>query len=326
MDHLSDNTTPWQLISSALHGNLSGEEEAAFQQWIDSDAQNRELFIQLKHTWQNDLDELTAYLQADEAIAWDALRDKLVVKPIATGKRRTRLISVVSVAAMLVLVTGVVFWYLKANSGSDYKTGNAEQSVALTDGTLIKLFPASSMEVPEGYNELVRRVVLKNGEAFFEVRHKEKIPFVVDLGVASVKDLGTSFRIKKTNDSIHVAVITGSVELRSNTDNGVHLLKAGMQATLLPAAGSSKSLIVVDSLPEGGENRLRFISTSLPEVIRRFERVYNRQIVITDSTIMQKQFTGDLDKQSFERAMDVLCQSLNLVSVKKNDIYYLKKE
>jgi transmembrane sensor len=338
MDHLSDNTIPWHLISSALQGNLSREEDADLQQWITSSVQNRELFMQLKNAWHNDLDELRAYLQADEAIAWNAMRGKLeqgerskesgqLMAIAGIRKKRARLIRIVSIAALFVLVTGFVIWYMKAGSTRNYKTGNAEQqSVALADGTVIKLFPASSMEVPEGYNELVRKVVLKNGEAFFEVRHKEENPFIVDLGIASVKDIGTSFRIKKSNDSIHVVVVTGIVEFRNNADNEVRLLKAGMQVTLLPGAGNSRPLMVIDSLTTASENQLRFVNISLPEVIRRFEAIYNKQIVISDSALMQKRFTGHLDGQSFESAMNVLCRSLNITFNRGNDIYYLKKE
>jgi len=338
MDHLSNNTTPWHLIGLALQGNLSGEEEVEWKQWLAADMQNRELFLKLKDSWHIDLEELPAYLQVDESIAWNALRIKLEeaatsendgqVRGIAgAGKSRFRLISQVSIAALFVLITGIVIWKMRIDNSTNYRTGSAEQqSVALADGTLINLLPASLMEVPEGYNKKVRKVVLKNGEAFFEVRHKERMPFIVDLGAASVKDIGTSFRIKRTTDSIYVAVVSGIVEFRNNANNEMHLLKAGMQAILVQRTGKSRPQIVIDSMPNTGEDRLRFINTPLLEVVRKFEVVYNKHIVIIDSAIMQKRFTGHLSGQSFEGAMNVLCQSLNITFTQEKDNYYLKKE
>lgn len=337
MDQFSDNTIPWHLISSALQGNINPEESAALQHWIASGVQNRELFIQLKNAWDNDLDELQAYLQADETVGWHALQGKLVeqeaaeedskIKTIAgTRKKRALLFTVLSVAAILVLVAGI--WYMKAGSSRNFETAVAEQqSVTLADGSVIKLFPASSMEVPPNYNGSVRKVILKKGEAFFEVRHQEQKPFIVELGIASVKDVGTSFRIKKTNDSIHLVVMDGSVEFRNNTNGEVRLLMAGTQATLLTGAGNSGPLIVSDPVSDPGysHNPLRFINTLLPEVIQQFRVEYKKQIMI-DPAIAQKRFTGNLEGQSFDNAIDVLCRSLNITLVHKNDLYYLTKE
>jgi transmembrane sensor len=336
MDHLSENTIPWQLISGALQGELSEEETIAFQQWLASGAQNRELYEQVQNTWNNDLDELAAYMQADEAAGWNALRGKLTapgtgledgyVTPVAgIRKRRTRLFSIISVAALLVLITGIFIWNRKTGS-NNYNTNNTEQQkVALADGTLVTLFPASSMEVPVNYNESVRTVILKKGEAFFVVRHQEDKPFVVDMGIATVKDVGTSFHIKKTGDSIHIVVVDGKVAFRNNTSNEVRLLTAGMQATLLPNAGHASSLIVSDKAAPASRNQLRFINTSLTEVIQKLEVAYNMQIKL-DSAIASKRFTGNLEGQSFKDAMNVLCQSLNIRLAHEKDGYYLKEE
>jgi transmembrane sensor len=248
------------------------------------------------------------------------------VMPVAgIRKRRTRLFSIVSVAALLVLITGIFIWNRKADR-NNYNTNNIEQQkVALTDGTLVTLFPASSLEVPVNFNESVRTVILKKGEAFFVVRHQEDKPFVVDLGIATVKDIGTSFHIKKTNDSIHIVVVEGKVAFRNNTSNEVRLLTAGMQATLLSNAGHASSLIVSDPAVPNNRNQLRFINTGLTEVIQKLEVAYNMQIKL-DSAIAARKFTGNLEGQSFKDAMNVLCQSLNIRLAHEKDGYYLKEE
>ena len=338
MDRLSENNIPWQLIGSALMGNLNPGDDVAFQQWIASSVQNRELFMQLKDAWHNDLDDYPVYMQANETIAWNDLRNKLEEKvtgekdqqamPVAYNrKKRIGLLRIVAIAAVFVITAGLVTWYMMADSNRNYKTGNAEkQSVSLADGTVIKLSPATSIEVPANYNQSVRTVILKSGEAFFEVQHKEAIPFIVELGTASLKDIGTGFLVQKTNDSIHVSVVTGKVEFSDHANGQVRLLSAGMHLRLLPGAGNSLPFIFVDSLTTHSENRLHFINTSLPEVIRRFTEVYNKQIVISDTAISQKRFTGNLEGQSFEGAMDVLCKSLNITFVQEKEAYYLKKE
>ena len=73
----SEHTIPWDLISSALQGNLSTEEEAQLELWISSNPENQELFNQLEKTWNEGLNDYAIYRDADENIAWDALRLKL---------------------------------------------------------------------------------------------------------------------------------------------------------------------------------------------------------------------------------------------------------
>ena len=91
------------MISSALQGNLSTEEEAQLELWISSNPENQELFNQLEKTWNEGLNDYAIYREADETIAWDALRLKLeeqkneekgnaIVIPGSFNKRRIKLI------------------------------------------------------------------------------------------------------------------------------------------------------------------------------------------------------------------------------------------
>ena len=326
MDSLPDNTIPWHLITAALQGNLTPEEDAAFQQWMTAGAQNRELFLKVKDMWDNDLDDFPAYQQADETVAWNALHGKLHEAVNGTGNKRGFLFRIVSIAALFVVVAGIIVWYVAANNGRNYTTGAGEQSVSLPDGTVIKLFSATSIEVPAAYNRLTRKVILKKGKAFFEVEHKEHMPFIVDMGTATVKDIGTSFSVQKTNDSINVWVATGKVEFSNEARNEVRLLSAGMRLKFFPGMDHSHQAIFVDSLASVKQNRLRFVNTPLPEVVRSFKEVYNEQIILIDASLAQKKFTGNLEGQSFAGAIDVLCKALNITFIRQNDTCYLKKE
>jgi len=337
MDLLSDNNIPWHLIATALQENLSSEENAAFQQWMEASAQNRELFQKVKDMWANNMNDFPAYQQADEVIAWNELHSRLQAVSSENGhtvvaadgriKKRVLLLRIVSIAALFVIATGIILWYMTANSGTNYATGaGQQQSVSLADGTVIRLFPATSIEVAASYNRTTRKVILKSGKAFFEVEHKENIPFIVDMGAVSVKDLGTSFGVQKTNDSIVVWVIAGKVEFTSATNNQTQLLSAGMRLKFLQHLNNSRPAIFVDSTASLNQHRLRFVNTPLPYVIRNFKDVYNKQIIIIDSALTQKKFTGNLEGQTFEGAIDVVCKALNIRFVQQKDTCYLKKE
>lgn len=334
----SEHTIPWDLIIPALQGSLNPEEEAQLQLWISSNPGNQELFNQLKKTWNEELNDYAIYREADENIAWDALRIKLEEQrnegrenaTVITGnfnRRRINLIRWTSVAAIFVLTVGAFFWYMTNRSGDIYQTGNNErQTVSLPDGSSILLYPETRIDIPKDYNKSNRVVTLKNGEAFFEVKHDERIPFIVEMGTANVKDIGTSFVIQKSKDSIKVSVTSGEVAFTNNLNNETRELSAGMSLKFQPGKRNSAPTILIDSAKITNHSLLYFENMPLSEVILKLQEVYNKKIVLLDVDIAQKRFKADLEGQSFETAIDILCKSLNIKYFAENGVYYLKKE
>ena len=327
---------PWDLISSSLEGQITTEEEIQLRQWISSSDENRELFDWLKQTWENEFSDYQIYREADETIAWDALGLKLEKLPqverksnAVTGDFTKKTFSMsrwAAVAAVLIIVVGSFLWYLNSDGNNVYQTGFGEQrTVSLPDGSSIKLSANTRIEVSNGYNKSSREVDLKTGEAFFEVKHDDQIPFIVYLGIASVKDIGTSFFIQKQEDSIRLSVTSGKVAFINNSDNETRELSAGMSLELETNKKSFNPVISVDSVT-AGQQLLHFENTALPDVILNLEKVYNRKIEIADSVLAQKRFTADLGGQTFERSIDILSQSLNIKYFEKNGVYYLKAE
>lgn len=338
MELSSEHIIPWDLISSALQGNLSPEHEAQLQLWISANPGNQDLFNQLKKTWNEELNDYATYREADENIAWDALRIKLEEKrneekenaTVITGnfnKRRIELIRWASVAAIFVMTIGVFFWYMTNRSGNIYQTGdNEQQTVSLPDGSSILLYPNTRIKIPKDYNKLDRVVTFKSGEAFFEVKHNERIPFIVDMGTTNVKDLGTSFLLQKRKDSIKVSVTSGEVAFTNNLNNETRKLSAGMSLKFQAEKRNSIPSILIDSAKVTNQSLLYFENMALSDVILKLQEVYNKKIILIDADIAQKRFKADLNGQSFERAIDVLCKSLDIKYSTENGVYYLKKE
>ena len=86
--------------------------------------------------------------------------------------------------------------------------------VSLPDGSKVWLNSGSTLTYPAVFDK-IRSVELVNGEAFFDIRHNTKRPFVVHYGDLHAQVLGTSFNIKyykKLND-VRITVVTGLVEV-----------------------------------------------------------------------------------------------------------------
>ena len=65
----------------------------------------------------------------------------------------------------------------------------------LSDGTKIWLNSQSKLIYPTQFSDKERNVRLE-GEAFFDVAHKEHLPFVVHSPLLAIKVLGTKFNVK----------------------------------------------------------------------------------------------------------------------------------
>ena len=102
--------------------------------------------------------------------------------------------------------------------------------ITLPDGTKVTL--GASSEIRADFTDGERRVRLVRGEAFFEVADNAR-PFVVDAGGTEIRDIGTSFDVKRGAGKVEVGVLDGVVEVRPNGVLGrgpvVRRLEAGQR-------------------------------------------------------------------------------------------------
>ncbi|MEO6520676.1 MAG: FecR family protein [Mucilaginibacter sp.] len=123
-----------------------------------------------------------------------------------------------ALAASVLLVCAIGFLFFYSNQSQKLITVTADRGhisiVSLPDGSKVWLNSGSTLAYPAVFGK-IRSVELVNGEAFFDIRHNPKHPFVVHYGDMHAQVLGTSFNIKyykKLND-VRITVVTGLVEV-----------------------------------------------------------------------------------------------------------------
>ncbi|SDS70890.1 FecR family protein [Mucilaginibacter mallensis] len=130
------------------------------------------------------------------------------------------------VAAVLLVTTvaGIFFSRLLKKPDNEavqiaYQTITAPrgemQEIVLPDSTVVHLNAASTIKFPVAFNGKKRELFLLEGEAYFEVRHDAKRPFLVHTGRVTTQVLGTTFNIKFYKDlpDLQVFVNSGKVEI-----------------------------------------------------------------------------------------------------------------
>lgn len=86
-------------------------------------------------------------------------------------------------------------------------------SFVLPDGSKVMVNTQSRVRFPDEFNGEIRRVYLE-GEAFFDVVHNKKQPFVVSVNGTNIKVLGTSFNVRAYQDvEVSTSLVAGKIAL-----------------------------------------------------------------------------------------------------------------
>ncbi|RPE09118.1 DUF4974 domain-containing protein [Chitinophaga lutea] len=233
-----------------------------------------------------------------------------------------------SMAAAAVLVLGLVFWW---NSSPELKRNFTARSefkyLLLPDSTQVWLNAASTLEYPPQFKPGIREVYL-SGEAYFDVQHADKVPFVIHTGTVSTTVLGTAFNIKAYPGlkNIIVAVNRGKVSVRYGKQQAATLtegqrLKVDREETVAPAAVKT---LVTEAAPWKLGN-LAYDNETLDDIVKDLERVYNVHIRILDAGVGQTKISTSFRRDiGAEKALEVLCRLTDTDLKRSEGIYHIQ--
>lgn len=179
---------------------------------------------------------------------------------------------------------------------STYQTAVGErETLSLSDGSQIELNTSSSLRIAR--DTAGRQAWLDGGEAYFQIKHDARHPFVVIAGESRITDLGTKFTIRRFPDRLEVTLVEGSARLEALASAaGAHsaVLQPGDAATV---AGGSITVIrkpptvLADEL---GWRRglLKFRYATLSEAAAEFNRYNRTKIIIEDPAVARLTIYG----------------------------------
>lgn len=209
-----------------------------------------------------------------------------------------------SVAAVLICIMSgfSVYLYLdrqeiKKALDSEYlvQVGKGEKAmVTLPDGTKVYLNAQSALSYPASFGQQERRVQF-SGEAYFEVAHNEKKPFIVDNPTASVKVLGTVFNFYATTQDewFETTLVEGKVEVTLKLPTPrKEILKPNQKIRYNRVTGAWKVTetdVWEDTAWKRGD--MMFHSKTFEEVIKQLEIYYGVTITL-EGNYPKNLFTG----------------------------------
>jgi len=210
-------------------GDVSAKDQAEFQAWLSRSALHREAIAEYGNFWSefDTLGQLTKPVAAEGQTGTQAARQ-------SSGTQYW--LAACAASILVMLAAGLSLPQQIPNrprvaaarqqvpdrppSRQSYATAiGGQKKFALADGSIVTLNTNSQIDV-----ELLgdrRDVHLVRGEAYFDVVHDDKRPFIVHANQYVVRDIGTAFAVHLTDKGlVDVRVTKGRVEIAARANEG----------------------------------------------------------------------------------------------------------
>lgn len=270
--------------------------DRAFRAWLSADPAHVTAFAEVRRSW-------LAVPQARASVeAWPV--PAAVARP-RQGRRLAWGFAGMAVAAglALALVPG-----LTVRMTADAATGIGEvRLVTLADGSLMRLAPLSAADLQ--FDGDRRHVVLRRGDAFFEVVPDMGRPFVVEAGAVQVTVLGTAFEVDRDAARVTVSVRSGRVQV--DGPGGVTTALGQGETVEIAADGTppTHGRIATDAVALWQDGRLFVDGATVAEVVERLRAYTPGLIIVADDALGARQVTGLYDLGDPAAALSALMRA-----------------
>lgn len=299
---LSDQAIDWVVLIAS--GRATPKERLAFLNWRRQSAQHEAAVTRAEAVMQ-------AVGETRQAEAHRRLVEQ-ARKPVAGRRRvgRRLLFAGAATAASAAAVTLALpalgpFAALYA----DHATGVGQRKrVELADGSVAFLNTATAISADFSTTE--RRIVLHNGEAWFDVTKDPNRPFIVAAADIQARAVGTAFAVRCRGDGANVTVTEGTVEVRFLGGEPIRVV-AGQR---LEAGEGDRdrpklSAVDVDTATAWQRGKLIFNRRPLQSVVEELQRYSARRIVIVGDRLRTLEVTGVFDLDDPARVLRTVAQT-----------------
>jgi transmembrane sensor len=300
------------------------QERAAFDAWLGKDAANGEAFAECERFW-----NARKLLAANASLLKASFADAGLSEH---GRRKPRLRWKWQAGAALAAGIAALAWMavLQNHNALDMEPGTVatnhgeQRQITLADGTTIDLNTDTLLVVQ--VDDRLRRVVLKRGEAFFNVSHDPQRPFTVQVGASEVRVVGTQFDVRKEANLLEVVVKEGTVNVvpvvaQSEKENSERVeLTRGSSLEFDPMKNLVKVATVdADRSLIWRTGMIEFDHTSLENAVAEINRYASKPLSIEDDRLRTIQLSGGFRIGDIDAVLYALKERFNIEAVQQQD-------
>lgn len=308
------------LIHKSLSMQISRSENELLQKWLDESDENRNEYFEIKLIWDTDIEE-EPYIDEETFLANRQTLENNLFKIVNRDRftaKITRSAFVMMFIGLTTLASGL-YLFIKPvlpPSSSFSVASDDHQTITLGDSSLVRT--NNNTFVTSTVTPTTRELEL-NGEAFFDVK-KQKRPFIVRSGKATITVKGTSFYIKGYSSMpLEILVISGNVEV--SCQGKTWILRKGQYLSLDKGNKSMVSDQPRANFMTWASGKLEFKKTSLKKVIQEIEQYYKIHCTVP-AEMEECRFTGTFENTPLTDVFKILSYSLDIHFDQIQNDYY----
>ena len=256
-----------------------------------------------------------------------------------TPRKRKWVLPTATASILLISVIGALLWWKGKATASGRHEQVAVQSLTrkiteaseqkflqLPDSTQVWLNGDSYLEFPDEFTDKKREVYL-SGEAWFDVRHAEEIPFIIHTGKITTTVMGTAFNIKAYPylRTVVISVSRGKIRV-SRGNKVVAILEKGQQIKV----SDSDSLVREKNIDVGKiaswqQGYVSYEDETMREILRDLEHLYNTEITVADQSLLDVRITTSFNRSiGKEQALKIICKLVDKQLSNRNGRYIIE--
>lgn len=239
---------------------------------------------------------------------------------IPRASSKNRILSIITRAAAILLLPVLGLLLYTNLSDRDHYAANfndleveapagSRTHIELGDGTKVWLNHGSKLKYPYRFEGKNRKVFL-TGEAYFEVAHNSKFPFIVGTNRLDVKATGTAFNVSAYPDDplVQTTLVEGKVILYERKSNSeIKALTPG-ECLKFDTQKNSYSLETGNTLKYTSwkDGLLVFKNDNVEDIAKKLARWYNIEVEITNQKIREYPFTATFSDETLPQVLELL--------------------
>lgn len=275
-----------ELLFKYFSNEASAEEVAQIEQWLEEDPARQSEFDSAHYLFN------AMILHSDEL---SKMTTPGALEKTSRKSKVRRLVYRYAAAAAAVVIAGLSGVFVEREINYNKMTAQTNvlevpagqrMSITLSDGTQVQLNGNTRIEYPVIFSRNQRNVKL-SGEAFFEVKHDERHPFIVETFASKVEVLGTRFNVYADEASKYfsTALVDGKVKVTTNDETAEQVVLAPDEMVKFVNNHLVVTKVDAENLISWTEGYVNLADTDFESLMRRFENVYGVKIVIERETM-----------------------------------------
>ena len=305
MNNLSE-----EIIAKFLMGKCTEEELVQVNLWIKESDENARKLFRMEEIYHLGKEKHTVSPKRMDQ-AERSLYKRLAIEE-AKQNRTLAIHRWMKYAAIITVIlltgTGITYW-IGQNALINNKMiavaseGNVEE-IVLPDGTKVWLNQSAVLKYPREFSDKERNVYLE-GEAYFEVSHDTRKPFIVHTGELTVTVLGTEFNVNtRIPTHVRTTLVEGKVQVTFKEGIPYILTPGEMASTDVFSGQTTVEQVNIQKYIAWRHGRFCFEEATIEEIMQELSLWYDLQVEYQNQKVKQEKFSGYLPRG--ESVMSIL--------------------